>query len=129
MDISDPRTGELSPSPLCSSMLNHPMIFRRKSPVLAAGVGAPDQASLARPRRRDTSLSHGGVWKALISRYIGAMPPSSDVTGGAGQRIAIAPPPKTPASSAMTAKVGAAARLSQAAAPAARSPAASPAAV
>lgn len=63
------------------------------------------------------SFSQGGAWKALISTYIGTIPLSGDASCAAEQIISGAPPPRTPVSSAMTAKVGAAARDSQPAMP------------
>jgi hypothetical protein len=70
------------------------------------------------------SFSHGGRWKTLISKYIGAIPTSGEVSGAAEQSISGMPPPWIVASSAIVAKVGAAASDSQPAAPkaAARSP-------
>jgi hypothetical protein len=59
------------------------------------------------PRRPQISFSQGAEWKALISRYIGTIPPTGDAA--AEQRLSSGPPPVTAASSAMTAKVGAAA--------------------
>jgi hypothetical protein len=73
----------------------------------------------ARPepfRRLEISCSQGGEWKALISKYIGIIPLSGDVCSAAEQRISGWPPPRTPVSSAMIAKVGAAPRHSQSAA-------------
>jgi hypothetical protein len=68
------------------------------------------------PRRPETNLSHGPRWKAVISRYIATMPVSGDTPCAPAQRMSAAPPPRTDVSSAMSAKVGAAARLSQSAA-------------
>src|SRR5882757_812687 len=69
----------------------------------------PDQDRHTRLRRLKISLSHGAEWKALISTYIGTMPLSGDALtiehNASGD-----PPPRTPVSSAMIAKVGAAAR-------------------
>jgi hypothetical protein len=62
------------------------------------------------------SFSHGPAWKALISTYIGTMPPSHEAPGMAEQSMSSGPPPMA-VTSAMTAKVGAAARESQSAAP------------
>jgi hypothetical protein len=60
--------------------------------------------------RRKISFSQGAEWKALISRYIGAIPLSGDAPpiehNASGD-----PAPRTPVSSAMIAKVGAAARV------------------
>jgi hypothetical protein len=60
-------------------------------------------------RRLEISLSQGAEWKALISRYIETIPLSGDGSCVAEQSATDGPPP-TPASSAMIAKVGAAAR-------------------
>src|SRR6185369_3161596 len=68
-------------------------------------------------RRLEISLSHGAEWTALISRYIGTIPLSGDASCAVAHIIAICPPPRTPVSSAMIAKAGAAARHSQSAAP------------
>jgi hypothetical protein len=65
----------------------------------------------------ETSLSQGAEWKALISKYIGTIPLSGDAACPAEQSILIEPPPRTPVSKAMIAKVGAAARHSQSARP------------
>ena len=76
--------------------------------------------SLTQPLLRNArphSFSQGAEWKALISRYIAAIPPSGDASCVVEHIIAICPPPNTPVISAMTAKVGAAARPSQSAAP------------
>ena len=72
----------------------------------------------ARPfRRPEISLSQGAEWKALISKYIGSIPLSGDAFCAAEQSVSGGPSPTTPVSSAMVAKVGAAARHSQSAAP------------
>ena len=67
--------------------------------------------------RLETSFSQGAEWKALIRRYIGTIPVSADASGAAEQTMSGRPPPRTAVSSAMTAKVGAAASDSQWAAP------------
>jgi hypothetical protein len=67
-------------------------------------------------RRDEISFSQGAEWNALISKYIGSIPLSGDASCAAEQNMSGGPPPK-PVSSAMIAKVGAAARLSQPAAP------------
>jgi hypothetical protein len=67
-------------------------------------------------RRDEISFSQGAEWNALISKYIGTIPLSGDASCAAEQSISAGPPP-TPVSSAMMAKVGAAARPSQPAAP------------
>jgi hypothetical protein len=54
------------------------------------------------------SFSQGAEWKTLISKYIGTIPPRGDAL--AVEHNASGEPPRTPVSSAMVAKVGAAAR-------------------
>ena len=68
-------------------------------------------------RRLEISFSQGAEWKALISKYIGTIPLSGDASCAAAQSMSGGPPPGTLVSSAMMAKVGAAARHSQSAAP------------
>jgi hypothetical protein len=68
-------------------------------------------------RRPQISFSQGAEWKALISKYIGAIPLSGDAACAAEQSTSGAPAPRTPVSSPMIAKVGAAARPSQWTAP------------
>ncbi|MBB4185697.1 hypothetical protein GGE07_002338 [Sinorhizobium terangae] len=64
-----------------------------------------------------TSLSHGPEWKTLISRYIGTIPVKRDASS-IDEQCMSADPPRTLVSSAMIAKVGAAAKdNSQSAAP------------
>ena len=70
----------------------------------------------AAPRRLAISFSQGAEWKALISKYIGTIPPTDDAFA-AEHNVSSGPPPTTAVSSAMIAKVGAAARLSQRTAP------------
>src|SRR6266849_2075916 len=70
-------------------------------------------------RRDEISFSQGAEWKALISKYIGTIPLSGDASYAAEQNMSGGPPPRTLVSSAMIAKVGAAARPSQSAAPSA----------
>src|SRR5260370_870868 len=65
----------------------------------------------------EISFSQGAAGKAVISRYIGPMPVSGDASGAAPQSMARGPPPRTAVSSAITAKVGAAASDRQSAAP------------
>ena len=77
----------------------------------------PDQDRRAPLRRLEISFSQGAEWKTLISKYIGTIPLSGDASCAAEQSISGGPPPRTPVSSAMMAKVGAAARDSQSAAP------------
>jgi hypothetical protein len=76
-----------------------------------------DILGLAMLRRLEISFSQGAEWKALISTYIGTIPLSTDASCAPAQSISSGPPPRTPVSSAMIAKVGAAARHSQSAAP------------
>ena len=61
------------------------------------------------PRRLAISFSQGAEWKMLISKYIGTIPPSGDALA-VEHNASGGPPPRTPVSSAMIAKVGAAAR-------------------
>jgi hypothetical protein len=72
---------------------------------------------MSQQRRREISLSQGAKWNALISTYIGTIPLRGDASRAAEQSISIGPPPNTPVSSAMIAKVGAAASDIQSAAP------------
>jgi hypothetical protein len=60
----------------------------------------------------ETNFSQGVKWKALISKYIGTIPLSGDASCAAEQSMA-GGPPSADVSSAMIAKVGAAARHSQ----------------
>jgi hypothetical protein len=76
----------------------------------------PDQDRRAPLRQLETSFSQGAEWKALISKYIGTIPLSGDASCAAEQSKS-AGPPRTAVSSAMMAKVGAAARHSQSATP------------
>jgi hypothetical protein len=84
----------------------------RELVVGEGGVGAGRRA------KREISFNQGAEWNALISAYIGTIPLSSD-TPCAAEHIMSASPPGTQVRSAMTAKVGAAARPSQPAAPSA----------
>jgi hypothetical protein len=68
----------------------------------------------------ETSFSQGAEWNALMSKYIGTIPLSGEASGPAEQSIFDAPP-KTDVSSAMIAKVGAAASDIQPVAAASRS--------
>src|ERR1700754_1292252 len=72
--------------------------------------------SRALPHRLAISFSQGAEWKALISQYIAAIPPSGDACCEATQRISGGPAAGRAVSSAMMAKVGAAASPSQLAA-------------
>jgi hypothetical protein len=74
-----------------------------------------DQDRMAPLRQLAISFSQGAEWKALISKYIGTIPLSGDAFWAAEQNISSGPPPGTLVSSAMIAKVGAAARHSQSA--------------
>ena len=62
----------------------------------------------AAPRRLAISFSQGAEWKALISKYIGTIPPTDDAFA-AEHNVSSGPPPTTAVSNAMIAKVGAAA--------------------
>ena len=75
-----------------------------------AGSGSADTAS------PETSFSQGAEWKALISKYIGTIPLSGDALA-IEHNASADPPPRTQVSSAMIAKVGAAARYRKSAAP------------
>jgi hypothetical protein len=66
--------------------------------------------------RLEINLTHGAAWKALISRYITVIPLIGDEPCIAVQSMS-GWPLKKPVHSAMIAKVGAAARPSQPAAP------------
>ncbi|MEH2589230.1 hypothetical protein [Bradyrhizobium sp. AZCC 1721] len=68
----------------------------------------PTTTSRCRLHRREISFSQGAEWKALISKYIGTMPPTGNAFA-AEQSGSSGPPPTTAVSSAMIAKVGAAA--------------------
>jgi hypothetical protein len=83
----------------------------------AITVSPPDHDRRAPFRRLEISFSQGAEWKALMSKYIGTIPLSGDASCAAEQSIAGEPLSRTPVSSAMMAKVGAAARHSQSAAP------------
>jgi hypothetical protein len=74
------------------------------------------EAIISTLHAREISLSHGVKWKALISKYIGTIPVSAEACA-AEHKGSAAPPPRTTVSSAMIAKVGAAASDSQPAAP------------
>src|SRR6266705_3237559 len=76
----------------------------------------PDQDWQTPLRRLEISFSQGAEWKALISRYIGTIPSSGEAPA-IEHNAPGDPPPRTPVSSAMIAKVGAAARYSQSDAP------------
>jgi hypothetical protein len=80
-------------------------------------ISLPGQDRRAPLRRAEIRFSQGAEWKALISKYIGTIPLSDDASCGVEHVIAICSAPRTPVSSAMTAKVGAAARHSQSPAP------------
>lgn len=58
------------------------------------------------------NFSHGAAWQTLISRYMRIIPPGGDACCMAAQRVSGLPPVRA-VSSAMTAKVGVAARQSQ----------------
>src|ERR1700761_9018247 len=63
--------------------------------------------------RRATSFSQGAAWKRLISRYIGAIPPIDHGAWAAEQSRSAPLSWARPLSSAITAKLGVAARPSQ----------------
>jgi hypothetical protein len=82
------------------------------------GAGRPQPVGNVRPgpaplRRLVISLSHGAEWKALISKYIGAIPVNGDALCAAEHNIPDIPLSWVPVSSAMIAKAGAAARDSK----------------
>ena len=70
-----------------------------------AAFGLATGRDLQTGGRTRISFSHGAAWKALISTYIVTIPLSGD-TCAAEQSISAGPPPRTPVSSAMMAKVG-----------------------
>ena len=84
---------------------------KRAAKVLRAPFPQEEERQLRRP---EINLSHGAVWNALISKYIGTIPLSGDPRCAAVQSHCGWP--LVAVMSAMTAKVGAAARLSQSAA-------------
>jgi hypothetical protein len=93
----------------------HPLrVFTGEEGSAPLDLANPDHDRRAPLRRLETSFSQGAEWKALISKYIGTIPLSGDASCAAEQSISGGPPPR---SSAMIAKVGAAARHSQSAAP------------
>jgi hypothetical protein len=66
-------------------------------------------------RPREIRFNHGVAWKTVISTYIGAIPASSEAP--CVEQIGSGAPPGSAVSTAIAAKVGAAARRSQPAAP------------
>jgi hypothetical protein len=64
-------------------------------------------------RRRESSLNQGVKWKALINKYIGNIPVNGDASCAAEQTMSDMLSPWILVSSAIIAKVGAAARESQ----------------
>jgi len=89
------------------------------------GVGFPNATRARRRapfRRLEINFSQGDKWKALISRYITVIPFIGDEPCIAMQSMS-GWPLKKPFHSAIIAKVGAAARPSQPAAPVAALPA------
>jgi hypothetical protein len=68
-------------------------------------VGLRDPREINAPA---ISFSQGAEWNALISRYIGTMPPSGDICDAPTQSMSDAPSDMS-VNSAMMAKVGAAA--------------------
>ncbi|XSC48655.1 hypothetical protein ACF1BQ_017320 [Bradyrhizobium sp. RDT10] len=71
-----------------------------------ADESTPDQDGRLRFAGLMISFSQGAEWKALISKYIGTIPPTGDAFE---QSISSGPLPTAAVSSAMIAKVGAAA--------------------
>jgi hypothetical protein len=67
-------------------------------------------------RLRKTNFSQGAEWKALISKYITVISPSGSPSR-IGMQSMSGRPPEEPVHSAMSAKVGVAARPSQTAGP------------
>src|SRR5713226_4100959 len=92
---------------------------KRSQPPLVLPSFAHGLESRIVLRRDEISFSQGAEWNALISKYIGTIPLSGDASCAVEQSISGGPPPRTPLSSAMIAKVGAAARHSQSTAPSA----------
>src|ERR687892_666130 len=88
-------------------------LVRAKALVRSAARASP----IVRPWRSNRTPQDGAGWNALISKYIGTIPVSGDASCAAEQSISGGPPPRTPVSSAMIAKLGAVARDSQSAAP------------
>src|ERR1700751_5075860 len=108
MDIScwlSPKDGRANenPTPDSRPMPDFSSRFRYRM--------APQQPLLPRP---PISRSQGARWNALINRYIGTMPPSGEACM-AEQSMSGAPVPDSAVSSAIAAKVGAAASESQSA--------------
>src|ERR1700730_3726581 len=89
---------------------------RRRSAPDWFTVTPPDQGRRAPLRRLEISFSQGAEWKALISRYIGTIPLSGDAPA-TEHNASTGPPPSTPVSSAIIAKIGAAASDSKQSAP------------
>jgi hypothetical protein len=91
-------------------------VFADEESSAPLDLATPDQDRAAPHRRLDISFNQGAEWKALISKYIGTIPLSGDAPCATEQSRS-GEPPRTPVSSAMIAKVGAAARHGQSAAP------------
>jgi hypothetical protein len=68
------------------------------------------------------NFSQDAKWKALISKYMSAIPLSGDASGMAEHNISCAPPPRIPVNAAINAKVRAAPSDSRSAARRAVSP-------
>jgi hypothetical protein len=81
-----------------------------------ANVGSE---SLGTVRRLEIGFSQGAEWEARISKYIQSIPLSGNAYCVAEQSISCWPPPRTPVTNAIIAKVGAGARHTQSAAPSA----------
>ena len=117
--------GDLTPPEHRSLAIPHGIFTMADPPLLSESckkrtvtpARTPDQDRPAPLRRLETSFSHGTKWKALISKYIGTIPLSNEPSCVVEQSNDRGPPPRTPVSTAMIAKVGAAAKESQSAAP------------
>src|SRR4051812_48953688 len=92
-----------------------PAMTRRRSEHEVSIWQTPDQIRRPLFRRCEISFNQGAEWNALISKYIGNIPLSGEVSDIPEQCIS-APPPSTPVISAMIAKAGAAARHNHSAA-------------
>jgi hypothetical protein len=77
----------------------------------------PDQDRWLPLRWPDISFSQGAEWNALIKMYIHTVPFSGDACCAAAQSMSCGPPLRAAIRNAMIAKVGAAARHTQSAAP------------
>jgi hypothetical protein len=82
---------------------------RRQMTVHSSDTRNMPPLSPAPPSRQKIRFSHGGEWKALISKYIETIPVSGHASCVAEQSMSGEPLPWIPVTSAMIAKVGAAA--------------------